>query len=59
MLYKLISNQDYLHLHKILGFGCLINYFIKFYWKFNNNNAYLDNYSPLFHLGLSLSSFIC
>ena len=58
MLYKLISNQDYLHLHKILGFGCLINYFIKFYWKFNNNNAYLDNYSPLFHLGLSLSSFI-
>ncbi len=58
MISKLITDHDYLHIHKILGFGCLSNYFLRFYWKFNYNNMFIDYYTPLFHLGLSLSSFI-
>jgi len=55
---KLFSHGDYLNIHKILGFGCLFNYFIRFYYKYNYGTMFLDYYTPLFHLGLSLSSFI-
>jgi hypothetical protein len=55
---KLFSHGDYLNIHKILGFGCLFNYFLRFYYKYNYGTMFLDYYTPLFHLGLSLSSFI-
>lgn len=52
--------NDYLNLHKSLGFGCLIHYGYRFYLKFKYDTMFLDinPYYPLFHLGLSLSSFI-
>jgi hypothetical protein len=58
ILTKLFSHSDYLHIHKILGFGCLFNYFLRFYYKYKYGTMFLDSYTPLFHLGLSLSSFI-
>jgi hypothetical protein len=57
---SLITHHDYLHIHKILGVGCLIHYGYRFWLKykygqmFNSDNYYL----PAVHLGLSLSSFI-
>lgn len=47
-----------MNLHKILGFGCLIHYGYRFWLKFKYNTMYLEPISPIFHLGLSLSSFI-
>lgn len=58
ILTKLFSHSDYLHIHKILGFGCLFNYFLRFYYKYKYGTMFIDSYTPLFHLGLSLSSFI-
>lgn len=51
MLDKLFTNHDYLNIHKILGFGCLLNYSLKLFYN-------VDNYTPIFHLLLSTSSFI-
>lgn len=52
--------NDFLNLHKSLGFGCLIHYGYRFYLKFSYDTMFLDvnPIFPLFHLGLSLSSFI-
>ena len=52
--------NDFLNLHKSMGFGCLIHYGYRFYLKIKYDNMYLDinPIFPLFHLGLSLSSFI-
>lgn len=52
--------NDFMNLHKILGFGSLIHYGYRFYLKFNYDRMFLElnPISPLFHLGLSLSSFI-
>ena len=54
--------HDYLHIHKTLGFGCLIHYGYRFYLKFKYNSMDFETgYNPLYpliHLGLSLSSFI-
>jgi len=59
---SLITHHDFLHLHKILGFGCLIHYGYRFYLKAVYDNMFLDvginKLFPLVHLGLSLSSFI-
>lgn len=52
--------NDFLNLHKIMGFGCLIHYGYRFYLKFRYDTMFLDinPIFPLFHIGLSLSSFI-
>lgn len=52
--------NDYLNLHKSMGFGCLIHYGYRFYLKIKYDTMFLDinPIYPLFHLGLSLSSFI-
>lgn len=60
----LFTNHDKYHIHKIMGFGCLFNYFLRIYWLITYGSMYInaDNRSsfaiPLFHLSLSLSSFI-
>ena len=55
---SLITHHDTFHIHKILGFSCLLNYFIRIFLKFKYGSMFIDYYSPLFHLLLSLSSFI-
>ena len=62
-LFKLATKEDPIHLHKILGVSCLLNYIYQFYHLFVYGSMYLkDNpYTPLLmgiHAGLSLSSFI-
>ena len=60
----LFTNHDKYHIHKIMGFGCLFNYFLRIYWLITYGSMYInaDNRGsfaiPLFHLSLSLSSFI-
>jgi hypothetical protein len=51
--------MDVMHMHKIMGFGCLAHYGVRFYWKFKYGSMFFgptDIY-PLLHLCLSLSSF--
>lgn len=57
---SLITEHDYLHIHKYLGIGCLVHYGYRFWLKFNYGEMFISNnyYMPLVHLGLSLSSFI-
>jgi len=55
---SLITKHDFFHIHKILGFGCLTNYFFRIYLKFSYGSMFIDYYSPISHLFLSLSSFI-
>jgi hypothetical protein len=52
--------MDVMHMHKIMGFGCLAHYGVRFYWKFKYGSMFFgpNDISPLIHLGLSLSSFI-
>jgi len=52
--------MDLMHIHKIMGFGCLAHYGIRFYWKFKYGSMFFNTYdiSPLIHLSLSLSSFL-
>ena len=60
----LFTNHDKFHIHKILGFGCLFNYFLRIYWLivYGSMFIYTDYRSslaiPITHLTLSLSSFI-
>ena len=64
MRQQLFTNHDKYHLHKILGFGCLFNFFLRIYWLivYGSMYIYADNQSSIFipiaHLTLSLSSFI-
>jgi len=64
MAQKLFTNHDKYHLHKLLGFGCLFNFFLRIYWLIANGSMYIyaDSASalviPIAHLTLSLSSFI-
>ena len=64
MQQPLFTNHDKYHLHKLLGFGCLFNYFLRIYWLIIYGSMYLsaDNAItfavPVAHLTLSLSSFI-
>jgi len=56
---SLITEHDKFHFHKILGFGSLIHYFYRFILKLVYGSMFIENgYYPLFHLLLSLSSFI-
>ena len=56
---SLITSHDYLNIHKIMGFGCLIHYGYRFSLKLlYNDMEFKQNLYPLIHLGLSLSSFI-
>jgi hypothetical protein len=57
---SLFTSHDYLNIHKILGFSCIIHYFYRFYLKFFYYQMFIPNnyYFPLLHLILSLSSFI-
>lgn len=57
-MYSLITHHDTFHIHKILGFSCLFNYFLRFSLKIFYGTTFMDFYTPLFHLLLSLSSFI-
>jgi hypothetical protein len=64
MRQPLFTNHDRFHLHKVLGFGCLFNFFLRIYWlvAFGSMYIYADAQSslliPVAHLTLSLSSFI-
>lgn len=60
---SIITSHDTFHIHKILGFGCLAHYGIRFYWKFRHGDMCFDNswcsyLAPITHLSLSLSSFM-
>jgi len=52
--------MDIMHIHKIMGFGCLAHYGVRFYWKIKYGSMFFNAYdiAPLIHLGLSLSSFL-
>ena len=60
----LFTNHDKYHIHKSLGFICLIHYLIRIYFliiygtMFFNKNYILTWITPIFHLLLSLSSLI-
>lgn len=64
MRQPLFTNHDRFHLHKVLGFGCLFNFFLRIYWlvAYGSMYIYADAQSslliPVAHLTLSLSSFI-
>lgn len=64
MQQPLFTNHDRFHLHKMLGFGCLFNFFLRIYWlvAFGSMYIYADSQTslliPVAHLTLSLSSFI-
>lgn len=64
MRQPLFTNHDRFHIHKVLGFGCLFNFFLRIYWlvAFGSMYIYADSLTslliPVAHLTLSLSSFI-
>ncbi len=64
MRQQLFTNHDKYHLHKVLGFGCLFNFFLRIYWLIIYGSMYIYADSqisvliPVAHLTLSLSSFI-
>jgi len=64
MQQPLFTNHDRFHLHKVLGFGCLFNFFLRIYWlvAFGSMYIYADSPTslliPVAHLTLSLSSLI-
>ena len=64
MRQPLFTNHDRFHLHKVLGFGCLFNFFLRIYWlvAFGSMYIYADSpislLIPVAHLTLSLSSLI-
>ena len=64
MQQPLFTNHDKYHLHKVLGFGCLFNFFIRIYWLaiYGSMYIYADSQTsliiPVAHLTLSLSSLI-
>lgn len=64
MRQPLFTNHDRFHLHKVLGFGCLFNFFLRIYWlvAFGSMYIHADSLTSLFipvaHLTLSLSSLI-
>lgn len=64
MRQQLFTNHDKYHLHKVLGFGCLFNFFLRIYWLIVYGSMYIYADSqisvliPVAHLTLSLSSFI-
>ena len=66
---QLFTHHDRYHLHKVLGFGCLFNFFLRIYWliAYGSMYIYADGQSlqpllslliPIAHLTLSLSSLI-
>lgn len=61
---RLFTNHDFLHIHKILGFGCLTHYGYRIMNRFLygsmlfENNSMIKYITPAIHLSLSLSSFI-
>lgn len=60
----LFTNHDKYHIHKSLGFICLIHYVIRIYFliiygtMFFNKDSIFTWITPIFHLLLSLSSLI-
>ena len=64
MRQPLFTNHDRFHLHKVLGFGCLFNFFLRIYWLVVYGSMYIHADSltslliPVAHLTLSLSSLI-
>jgi len=64
MRQQLFTNHDKYHLHKILGVGCLFNFFLRIYWLIVYDSMFIHcDYNnslliPVVHLILSLSSFI-
>ncbi len=64
MQQPLFTNHDKYHLHKVLGFGCLFNFFLRIYWLivYGSMYIYADTLTSLFipvaHLTLSMSSLI-
>lgn len=64
MQQPLFTNHDKYHFHKVLGFGCLFNFFLRIYWLivYGSMYIYADTLTSLFipvaHLTLSMSSLI-
>jgi hypothetical protein len=64
MRQQLFTNHDKYHLHKILGVGCLFNFFLRIYWLIVYDSMFIhcdynnSLFIPVVHLTLSLSSFI-
>ncbi len=64
MRQQLFTNHDKYHLHKVLGFGCLFNFFLRIYWLIVYGSMYIyadtqiSVLIPVAHLTLSLSSLI-
>jgi len=61
---QLFTHHDKYHLHKVLGFGCLFNFFLRIYWLLAYGSMYIYGDArhslliPVAHLTLSLSSLI-
>ena len=64
---QLFTHHDKYHFHKVLGFGCLFNFFLRIYWLLANGSMYIyadarhssvSLLIPVAHLTLSLSSLI-
>lgn len=60
----LITENDFLHIHKLLGFGCLTHYAYRLYCKMTYGTMCFENHpmlayiTPAVHLTLSMSSFM-
>ena len=61
-LHKLVTREDPIHLHKILGLGSLINFIYRFYMLLCHGSMFLDTPTDLAIIGihgiLSISSLI-
>ena len=60
--YKLVTKEDPLHIHKLFGIICLVNYGYRYYLLIQNGSMDLDNHTAttlvLCHATLSCSSIL-
>lgn len=55
---KLITHEDPIHIHKLFGIICILNYGLQYYLYFTKKEPILNIYTILPHIFLHLSSFI-
>ena len=55
---KLFTHEDPLHLHKIFGLYCIVNYFLQAFLYFNTSQYYINVYTITPHMLLHITSFI-
>lgn len=58
VLQKLITHEDKYFIHKTLGFLCLTNYFVQYYFYLLRGRYYLNLYTIFPHILLHASSYI-